>query len=673
MKTFALASCLLASIAANAQDLRYVALVNGGTHVAGHEWVTQAADGTTRVDFIYKDNGRGPDLKEEFRLDQDGTFTSYRVTGQSEIGGPVDESYTRSGDKARWTSTSDKGEQDVHGVAMYSPLSGSFAPFSAMLAALARRPDGKLPLIPSGVLTQRTLGEADVSRGTDKRRVRLVALTGIGFTPAIAWTTADPVPRIFAFIYPGNFDLIEEGWEGNIAALETQQKAAEKELLVSMQRRLSHPLAGTTLIRNARIFDSERASLGAPGDLLLQDGRIVAISDAGGEKRQADHVVDAGGRVLLPGLFDMHVHTGPWEGGLHLAAGVTTVRDMGNNNDTIQQMIAQEQAGDLLSPHIVPAGFIEGDSPFAAQLGFVIKDLAGAMHAVDWYHDHGYPQIKVYNSFPKAILAQTTAYAHSKGMRVSGHIPAFLRAQQAVEMGYDEIQHINQVLLNFLVDDTTDTRTPARFYLPAEKLAGMDFDSKPVQDFIAFLVRHKTVVDPTLATFDFIRQRDGQLSQVYAAVADHMPPDVRRGFYQGTMKIPDDATAARYEASYAKMIDFTGRMYRAGIPLVAGTDQLAGFTLQREFELYVMAGMTPAQVLQIATYNGAKYARVLDDRGVVMQGKRADLILVDGDPTKDIADIRKVVLVIKGGQAYYPSEIDEALGIKPFAQPLMVH
>src|SRR5581483_10447523 len=156
-----------------------------------------------------------------------------------------------------------------------------------------------------------------------------------------------------------------------------------------------------------------------------------------------------------------------------------------------------------------------------------------------------------------------------------------------------------------------------------------------VQDFIAFLVRHKTVVDPTLTTFNFIQQRDGEMSQAYASVADHMPPDVRRGFLQGTMKMPDEATVERYRKSYAKMIEFTGRMYRAGIPLVAGTDQLAGFTLQREFELYVQAGLTPAQVLQIATYNGAKYARVLDDRGVVMQGKRADLILVDGDPTQN--------------------------------------
>ena len=308
----------------------------------------------------------------------------------------------------------------------------------------------------------------------------------------------------------------------------------------------------------------------------------------------------------------------------------------------------------------------------SARNGFVVSDLAGAKAAVDWYARNGYPQIKIYNSFPKEILRETVAYAHSRDMRVSGHIPVFLRAQDAVEMGYDEIQHINQVLLNFLVEDTTDTRTLERFYLPAKRIADMDFDAKPVQDYIALLARNQIAIDPTLATFDFIRQRPGELSQAFAAVADHMPPDVQRGFRVAEFDIPDDATAARYNKSYGRMVDFVGRMYRAGVPILAGTDGLAGFTLQRELELYVEAGMTPAQALQIATWNGAKFARVLGDRGSIAVGKRADLILVDGDPTARIADIRNVVLVIKNGTAYYPNDVYEALGIKPFAPPLRI-
>jgi hypothetical protein len=669
----ATALALLANVANAAGTTRYTALVNGGKDKAGHMWVTR--DGAkSNVEFIFKDNGRGPELKEEFTTAADGTFTQYHVAGVSTYGAPVEETFARTGAKASWKSTSDKGEQSVRGVALYSPLGGTPEGFSVAFAALARSKDGKLPMIPSGTLTWRKLLIADLQKGSEKRQVQLLALTGIGFTPTTVWATTDKTPRLFAFIYPGAFTLIEEGWETSGADLEPKQIAAEKDMLVQLNQRVTHKLDGATLIRNARIFDSERATVGSPADVLIQDGRIISISyPSGAERRKADHVVDAAGRVLLPGLFDMHAHVGFWDGGLHLAVGATTVRDMGNDNDTLQKIIGQEEAGSLLMPHIVPAGFIEGESPNASRSGFVIKNLEEAKHAVDWYHEHHYPQIKIYNSFPKEILPDVTAYAHSLGMRVSGHIPAFLRAQDAVLEGYDEIQHINQVLLNSLVNDQTDTRTLERFYLPAEKLADMDFDSKPVQDFIQLLVQHKTVIDPTLSTFNFIRQRDGVMSQEFAAVADNVPPDVRRGFLQGQLKIPDDATAARYEKSYAKMIDFTGRMYRAGIPLVAGTDDIPGFTLQRELELYVEAGLTPAQVLQVATYNGAKYARVLDDRGVIMQGKRADLILTDGDPTRNISDIRKVVLVIKGAVAYYPSEVHEALGIKPFAPPLKVN
>jgi hypothetical protein len=396
------------------------------------------------------------------------------------------------------------------------------------------------------------------------------------------------------------------------------------------------------------------------------------VSPAGTSTRRAGRIVDAGNRVLLPGLFDMHVHAGFWDGGLHIGTGVTTVRDMGNDNQTLLELMRQEKAGTLLMPSIVAAGFIEGESPNASRSGAVIKNLEEAKKAIDWYADNGFPQVKIYNSFPKEILADTTAYAHSRGLRVSGHVPAFLRAEDVVLGGYDEIQHINQVLLNFLVDDKTDTRTLERFYLPARKVADLDFDGAEVQKFIKLLASRKIVIDPTLATFDFLRQRDGELSQEFAAVADHVPPDVRRNFFAAQMKIPDQATHQLYNRSYAAMIDFVGRMYRAGVPLVAGTDDIPGFTLQRELELYVQAGLTPLQVLQVATYNAAKYSHLLHDRGVISPGRRADLILVDGDPTKNISDIRRVVLVIKGDKAYYPSEVLEAQGVKPFTEPLRV-
>jgi hypothetical protein len=314
----------------------------------------------------------------------------------------------------------------------------------------------------------------------------------------------------------------------------------------------------------------------------------------------------------------------------------------------------------------VACGFLEGASPFASNLGILISTLKEAKAAVDWYAVRGYPQLKIYNSFPRELVRETVAHAHARGMRVSGHVPATMRAQEVVEQGFDEVQHINQVLLNFLVTPETDTRTLERFYLPAEKLAGMDFDAPAVRDFIALLKQRNTVIDPTLVTFSFIRQRDGEVSAPYASVVSHMPPDVQRGFRQGSMKIPDDATAARYRASYEKMIEFVGRLHRAGIPIVAGTDDIAGFTLHSELELYVRAGMTPAEALQVATRNGAIYTRTEGDRGSIRAGKLADLVLVDGDPTLNIADLRKVALVITQGSLFVPAQLHQALGIAPF-------
>ncbi|KRB08985.1 amidohydrolase [Lysobacter sp. Root690] len=657
-------SVAFAATALAAQTTRYLALVDGGKQ-AGQQVVTRADDGTTTVEFVFKDNGRGPELKETYTLADDGTYRTYAVQGTSTFGAKVDESFQRNGEQVSWKSKSDAGQATVPGVGLYAPLGGTPAGISVALGALAKH-NGKLPLLPNGTLSSSKLGEAQVTRDGKTQTVQLLALTGQGFTPNFVWATSDAQPRLFAFIFPGYLQLIEEGWQANAAALETQQKAAEGKLLVDLRKKLGHRFAGTTVLRDVRVFDSEHATLGAATDVVIADGKIVSVGKAD-PKLKADRVVDGGGKVLMPGLFDMHGHVSRWDGGLNIAAGVTTVRDMGNDNATLQQMIGEIEAGTLMSPGVVPAGFIEGESQFSARNGFVIKNLDEAKKAVDWYSEHGYPQIKIYNSFPKAVLRDTVAYAHSKGMRVSGHVPAFLRAQDVVDQGFDEIQHINQLMLNFFVDDKTDTRTLQRFYLVADKTADLDFDSKPVQDFIATLAKKQIAIDPTLATFEFLHQRDGELSPIVAGIEDHLPPDVQRGRRSAEMNIPDDATAARYTKSYDKLVEFVGRAYKAGVPLLAGTDEIPGFTLQHELALYVRAGLTPAQALQVATWNAAKVARVLDNRGSVTVGKRSDLILIDGDPTKDIGDIRKVSLVLRGDTAYYPSEVHEALGVKPFA------
>ena len=192
-------------------------------------------------------------------------------------------------------------------------------------------------------------------------------------------------------------------------------------------------------------------------------------------------------------------------------------------------------------------------------------------------------------------MSAATQYAHQRGLRVSGHVPAFMRAEDAVRQGFDEIQHINQVLLNFFVKPKDDTRTLARFYIVAENAHGLSFDSPQVRDFIALLQRGPTVVDPTLACFEgqFV-QRQGEMNPSYAAIASHLPAAYQRGLRTNSMNVTE-ANVDRYRKSFAKMVEFVGVMHRAGIPIVAGTDAVAGFTLHRELELYVQAGIPPGR------------------------------------------------------------------------------
>jgi imidazolonepropionase-like amidohydrolase len=670
-KTALLCALLLASTAVGAQQgHRYVVLFQGKP---GGALVTQvAADGRITVDYSYRDNGRGPDVKEEIALDRDGVQRRHRLQGKSTFGGPIDELYERDGAAARWRSVADAGEARVTAPAAYYPVSEASPETLALLVRAAlKRPGRRLAVLPGAEVAVEKLHALTLRSGSQRRAVGLYAITGLDFQPSYVWL-GEPDLRLFALVYPGYAQVIAAGWEEPGKQLDQAQLDAEARQLAALAPRLSHRVAEPVLIRNARVFDSERARLGPASDVWVHRGRIAAIEPAGTATDGAGTVVDAGGRVLLPGLFDMHDHAGTWRSVLQLAGGITTVRDLANDNAVLADQIRRTEAGQMVGPRIVPAGFIEGRSEHSASSGFVVEDLDGVRRAIDWYARHGYPQVKLYNSFRPEWVEEATRYAHQRGLRVSGHVPAFMRAEQVVRAGYDELQHINQVFLNFLSKPDTDARTLERFYLVMEHAHALDLDSRPVRAFLKLLRDRGTVVDPTAATFEDMYQRQGQAHPAFAAVINHLPAAVRRNLHLTSFDVTAD-NAGRYQASYDKMLDMIGRMHRAGIPLVAGTDHIAGFTLHRELELYVKAGIPAPEVLKIATWNGAQYTRTLDRLGSITPGKLADLILVDGDPTTNISDIRRVALVMKEGTIYHPSEIYPTVGVKPFVEPVTVN
>jgi imidazolonepropionase-like amidohydrolase len=299
-------------------------------------------------------------------------------------------------------------------------------------------------------------------------------------------------------------------------------------------------------------------------------------------------------------------------------------------------------------------------------MGFVVADLQAGLDAVDWYAARGYSAVKLYNSIQPDWVQPLAARAHALGLRVTGHVPAFMRAEEVVRAGYDELTHINQVMLNFLVRPGDDTRTLMRFERVGADAQALDLKSSKARAFIKLLKDRGTVVDATAMTFEaMFTQTQGQANPATAEVADHLPALWRRGLRVAEMDL-DAAKLKAYRASYQRMLQMIAALHRAGVPLVAGTDGLAGLGLHRELALYVQAGIPASEVLRIATLNGARIAGQGATRGRIERGYEADLLLVDGDPTQDIAALRKASLVIQGRVAYSPERIYQAIGFKPF-------
>ena len=196
----------------------------------------------------------------------------------------------------------------------------------------------------------------------------------------------------------------------------------------------------------------------------------------------------------------------------------------------------------------------------------------------------------------------------------------------------------------------------------------MDLDAAPVQEFIGLLKDRGVVIDPTVTIFDsMFRHRSGELDPSYAMIAGHMPPSLRRSMLAGDMDI-NDGNAARYARSADALLEMIGKLHSAGVPLVAGTDAMAGFTLHRELELYHQAGISNADVLKIATLEAARIAGKAADGGSISIGKRADFVLLAANPLNDISAVRKPVAVFKGDRWFDPARLYEAVGIRPFTR-----
>jgi imidazolonepropionase-like amidohydrolase len=657
---------------------RYSLLLMG--NLAGQEAVWTAADGMLHIFFQFNDRGRGPKTTSILELDPNGVPISEVITGNDYLKSPVTENYSLEAGTARWKNDDEQGEKKISAPAYYSPLNGgpSELGFLAHAALLhdGKKIGGKIALLPEGEARVQRMTELDLEvPGTPaaghKKHVTLYAATGLDFSPTYFWLEAPD--KFFATVDDWG-SLVPEGWEAAVKPLLAAQDQVKQSRSADLAAKLAHhpPLDDGILFNNANVFDAESGRLIPSQDVLIVGNHIVGVGAQGSfPERSPDHprrlysqVIDATNKTLLPGLWDMHSHVTDNDGLLNLAAGVTSVRDLANDTDSLLARRQRIADGKEIGTRIVLAGIIDGPGPFQGPTKVLVSTVAEVRAAVDNYKKLGYVQIKIYSSVKPELVPAIIDEAHKNGMRVSGHIPAEMTAAQCVELGYDEIQHINFFVLNFF-PEIKDTNTITRLTKPGEVAAGLDLTSPPVQSFIKLLQDHHTKLDLTLNVFeDQYMSRPGQIPPGFKPVASRLPAQVRRGLLTQGMTPPpglDDT----YRKSFAKMLDLTGLLYRSGLSIEAGTDSMAGFALHHELELEVQAGIPAAQVLQNATLNAARIMSLDKDLGSIAPGKLADVILVDGDPTQNISDIRKTVVVVKDGVLYKPAELYTELGVTP--------
>jgi imidazolonepropionase-like amidohydrolase len=649
-----------AQAAPQAGTTRYTFILSGNK--AGYESSMRNPDGSLQIHFEFNDRGRGPSIDQRIVLGKDGIPTEIKSSGVDYLKAVVQEQFSLKQGAASWKNRAEEGQKKTGGKAFYVSISGSSEEAGLLAKALLAAPGHKLPLLPEGEASIEKRGELKITAGGQTRTVVQYSISGLNFSPSPVWLDQDGT--FFASVSPWS-SIVKEGWESAIDALVREQDKTGNERSLSLARTLAHQPKTPLVFVHANLFDAESAQSLPNRTVVITGNRITAVGADGQVSVPGNaEIIDATGKTLMPGLWDMHVHIQPGDGLLHMASGVTSVRDLANDTDALMQMSRRFDTGAEIGPRVVMAGFIDGRGPYQGPTKVFADTEAEAKTAIDNYARLGYVQIKVYSSLKPELLPRIVEMAHAHGMRVSGHVPSGLNAEQFVRAGVDEIQHMNFIFLNFM-PQVKDTRTPARFTEVAAHGVEIDPASDQVRAFLQLLKEHKIVVDPTLAIFEgMLNDRPGKMSQSYAAVADSMPAQVRRGFLYGGLEVPD-GMEQRYRDSFRQMLAMAKAFYDSGIPIVAGTDTYAGIGLHRELELYEQAGIPAAKVLQLATLGAARVVKRDAELGSIAPGKLADVILVDGNPAAHVSDIRRVKTVVREGVVFQVADLDRAVGVIP--------
>ena len=425
--------------------------------------------------------------------------------------------------------------------------------------------------------------------------------------------------------------------------------------------------APVVALTNARVIDGTGAPVRPGQTIVVVNGAIEAIGPSATTTVPAGaRILDLAGKSVMPGLVMVHEHfyypTGPGVYGqlgqsfvrLYLAGGVTTIRTAGNLNGYMDITLKRRvDAGEAAGPAIDPTmPYVNGPSQFV-QMTAVQSEERARRH-VGYWADEGATSVKAYMQISRAALGTAIREAHARGLKVTGHLCSITYAEAAA-LGIDNLEHGFFAATDFVADKVPDV-CPGQGR-GQQAIADLDPQGAPFQALVRTLVDRRVAVTSTLTVFEL-----NTPGRPMPPGLDVLVPQLREQYLQNRTRVEANAQSI-YPRLFPKAMALEREFVRAGGLLLAGTDPtggggvIPGYANHRQLELLVEAGFTPLEAIQIGTLNGARYlgrdARV----GSIAPGKQADLVVVDGDPSAAIADVRKVTMVFKQGVGYDPAKL----------------
>lgn len=626
--------------------------------------ITRGPDGLVvkaRLDLPFWGEELKPLLNATLRMKEDLTPEQFEIKGIRPLEVRIDTSITVQGKTARV----DEGNAGARQMAVpenFFTLAG-YAPVTMemMLVRYWLKHDLKAPLrlLPGGgeAFIERR-GRDRVDHGGKLATLDRYSLGGIGWGRQTLWF--DSENRLVAVVNIGgdvetNFSAIRDGYDSALSFFLKRTVEDGIDRLTRIADRLSPKSKSPLVLLGATLIDVTGKPPITNSAVVIEGDRITA---AGPRSQiaipQGATIVDASGKYLLPGLWDMHAHLMQVEYGIaYLAAGITTARDVGNEFEfgTTLRDAAKERRG--LGPRMLLAGYIDGKND-GHSFDVQVDTPAEARAAVQRYKDAGYEQIKIRDHVKLEILKVITAEAHRLGMTVTGHVPEGMNALQAVEAGMDQLNHLNYVATGFVPNGGLPRGQPP---------LSLDLESAKSKQALRLFKDRGTVIDPTMAVLELMTRPTNVAIETFEPGAAKVAPELVE---QINKKGAPPEAAAQVRDAIATLLKIIGALHRAGIPIVAGTDVgVPGHTLHRELELYVKAGLTPLEALQTATLVPARVMKQENEVGTIEAGKRADMIILDGNPLDDISNIRKIRFVVAQGRLFDCAKLWEAVGFKP--------